>query len=95
MRRESRVLRAQRIWCSKNPRKLYAGKMRFHHNIRQHHFITGFGDAIAEFKIVGKIINQRAQAADGVERGARHGQRGAKSKVNAAFNLAGPRARRQ
>ena len=63
--------------------------MSFHHHIRQHHFITCFGDAIAKFKIVGQIIDERTQAADGVKCGARHGQRGAESKVNAAFNLAG------
>src|SRR5579864_3318611 len=64
------------------------GQMRFHHNIRQHHFITCFGDAEAKFEIVGKVINQRAQAADSIERSARHGQSGAESKMNSAFNLA-------
>ena len=62
--------------------------MGFHHNVRQHHFITGLGNAISKFEIVGQIIDQRAQTADGVKRAARHCQRGAKSKMNAAFNLA-------
>src|SRR3954464_781290 len=65
------------------------GQMSFDNNIRQHDFIPSFSNAKAQLKIVSQIINQRAQAADGLKRGARHGERGAKSKMNAAFNLAG------
>src|SRR5579871_97241 len=64
------------------------GQMGFHHNIRQHHFISGFGNAKAKFKVISQVINERAQAADGIKRGARHGERRAKSEVNTAFNLA-------
>src|ERR1051326_2651239 len=64
------------------------GQMGFDDDIRQNHFIAGFGDAVAKLKIVSKVVNQRAQAADGLKRDARHGQGGAESEVNAAFYLA-------
>jgi len=61
--------------------------MGFHHNIGEHHFITGPGDAVAKLKVVRQIVNKGAQTADRIQRGARHGQRGAQGKVNAPFDL--------
>src|SRR5262249_8540215 len=72
----------------KEPAQFVRGEKSVHNFAAENYFVTCCSNALAEFEVVGQIVDNGVKAANLFERAASHGQGRAQSEVDSVLNLA-------